>query len=84
MTSCPQYPDPLPLALLVGPGASGRLVSALEGQAYGFQLGPEQPHMEWEGVTRRITAKELATIFRRLYKHCQKCIKIICGYVQKS
>jgi hypothetical protein len=43
MNSCPQYPDPLPLALLVGPNASGRLVLALEGQAYGFQLGPEQP-----------------------------------------
>jgi hypothetical protein len=39
---------------------------------------------QWEGVTRRITAKEFATALSWWYEHCQKCIAICGGYVKKS
>jgi hypothetical protein len=37
-----------------------------------------------EGVLRRITAEEFTTSCQRLYEHCQKCIEISGGYVEKS
>jgi hypothetical protein len=39
--------------------------------------------MAWEGVTRRITAEEFATTFRRWYKRCQQCTNIRGNYVEK-
>jgi hypothetical protein len=39
---------------------------------------------QWEGVSRRITAKEFATTLSWWYEHCQKCIAIGGGYVKKS
>jgi hypothetical protein len=38
----------------------------------------------WEGVTRNIAAEEFATAFRRWYEHCEKCVRISGGYVEKT
>lgn len=38
---------------------------------------------EWEGVTRSITFKEFATVFRQWSECFQKCIEILGGYVRK-
>jgi histone-lysine N-methyltransferase SETMAR len=38
----------------------------------------------WEGVTRNIAAEEFATAFRRWYEHCEKCVRIGGGYVEKT
>jgi hypothetical protein len=38
----------------------------------------------WEGVTRNIAAEEFATAFRRWYKRCEKCVRIVGGYMEKT
>jgi histone-lysine N-methyltransferase SETMAR len=38
----------------------------------------------WERVVRSIAAEEFATAFRWWYEHCEKCVRIGGGYVEKT
>jgi hypothetical protein len=50
----------------------------------GLSLDQNSLKLEWEGVTRKITAEEFATVFRQWYECCQKCIEISGSYIEKS
>jgi hypothetical protein len=38
----------------------------------------------WEGAVRTLLAADFATAFRCWYEHCEKCVNIAGGYVEKS
>jgi hypothetical protein len=42
----------------------------------GTTLDQESLKTAWEGVIRRVTAKEFATVFWRLFERAEKCIRI--------
>ncbi len=56
----------------------------MKNELAGVSLDHNSLKKEWEGVTRRISADEFATAFRRWYERCQKCIEIGGGYVEKT
>jgi histone-lysine N-methyltransferase SETMAR len=50
----------------------------------GIQLSPATIKEAWEGVVLGITMKEFAVAFRQYLDHCNKCIRVNMGYVEKS
>jgi uncharacterized protein YukE len=47
-------------------------------------LTQETLKKEWEGAVRTLLVADFASAFRRWYDHCEKCVNIAGGYVEKG
>jgi histone-lysine N-methyltransferase SETMAR len=72
----PYSPDIAPADFFLFPSVKRELA--------GKTLTQDTLKKEWEGAVRTILAADFATVFRRWYKRCEKCVNIAGGYIKKS
>ena len=60
------------------------LFPKLKRELAGIIMTQEEFKKKWEGVLRMLSRDDFARAFRRWLEHCEKCIRINGGYVEKS
>jgi hypothetical protein len=60
------------------------LFPTLKRELAGQTLSLDEFKTKWEGVIRTLNKDDFAKAFERWLEHCEKCIRIGSGYVEKS